>query len=376
MIGAATDEEDRRFMAAALRLARRGAGQTWPNPSVGAILVQGTGPEARVVGRAVTAAGGRPHAETLALRQAGEAARGATCYVTLEPCSHYAKTPPCVNAILEAGVARVVAAATDPDPRVAGRGFKLLAEAGVKVVTGVLAGEAEWHNRGHIKRITHGRPFTLLKLAISADGAIGRDGDGQVAITGAAVKREVHLARAEVDAIMVGVGTVIADDPHLTCRIDGLEHRSPLRVVLDTDARTPLDANVVVTAASIPTWILVADDADRLRTDGLRRAGVAVFAVPRDEGGRLCLETALKVLGGHGLTSLLVEGGARVAECLVEQDLADLVDFYYSARRIGEDRIPALNRLPLEAVTASSRYRLIDDRRVGDDLLHQYRRVA
>lgn len=369
-------DEDKRWMAAALRLARRGTGQTWPNPAVGAILVQGTGAAARVVGRAVTAPGGRPHAETRALEQAGDAARGATCYVTLEPCSHYAKTPPCVNALREAGVARVVSALSDPDPRVAGRGYKILREGGIEVVTGILEAESRWHNRGHITRITRGRPHTLMKLAISSDGAIGCSGQGQIPITGAEVKQEVHLVRAESDAIMVGVGTVLADNPNLTCRLTGLENRSPIRVILDTNANTPLNSDVVVGATAVPTWILVSPLADEARVAALESAGVTIFVAPLDETGRLCMHTAMSVLGEQGLTSVLIEGGARLAESLIAEDLADLVDFYFSARRIGDGRIPALNATPIEAVTGNRRYLEIDDRMIGKDRLRQFQRVA
>jgi len=363
-------------MAAALRLARRGAGQTWPNPSVAAILVQGAGPRTRVVGRAVTAPGGRPHAETLALKQAGAAARGATCYVTLEPCSHYAKTPPCVNALAEAGVARVVSALSDPDPRVAGRGHETLRRAGIEVVTGILKQDSLLHNRGHITRITRGRPHTLLKLAISADGAIGCSGKGQIPITGNEVKQEVHLVRAETDAIMVGIGTVMADNPNLTCRIAGLEHRSPVRVIVDSKARTPLDYDVIAGARATPTWILASQAADPGRVAALRAAGVRVFAVPEDATGHLCLNTALSILGEEGLTSILIEGGARLAESLVADDLADLIDFYHSTHFIGAGKIPALRGTPLAAVTDNSRYALVETRPVGADQLHQYKRVA
>lgn len=369
-------EDDRLWMAAALSLARRGAGQTWPNPSVGAILVKGTGNDARVVGRAVTASGGRPHAETRALQEAGEDARGATCYVTLEPCSHYAKTPPCVNALREAGVARVVSAVSDPDPRVAGRGYTILREAGIDVTTGILEDEARWHNRGHITRITRGRPHTLLKLAISSDGAIGCKGKGQIPITGAEVQQDVHLVRAASDAIMVGVGTVIADNPNLTCRLPGLESRSPIRVILDTQARTPLTHHVVTGSSTVPTWILVSDQADLDRIAGLEAAGVRVFRVTGDESGRLCIHTAMSILGEEGLTTILVEGGARLAESLVTTNLADLVDLYFSNRRIGEGKVPALNGTSLEAVTNSTHYRKVDDRMIGDDHLQQFKRVT
>ncbi|MCR4268122.1 bifunctional diaminohydroxyphosphoribosylaminopyrimidine deaminase/5-amino-6-(5-phosphoribosylamino)uracil reductase RibD, partial [Nitratireductor sp. ZSWI3] len=230
---------DRRFMAAAIRLSRRHLGLTGTNPSVATLIVRDDGAGPRIVGRGVTAIGGRPHAETEALAEAGVAARGATAYVTLEPCAHHGRTPPCANALAVAGVARVVGAAADPDPRVSGKGYAILRDAGIEVVEGVLAEEAADLMRGYLTRSEKKRPEVTLKLAISADGMIGRQGQGQVAITGEVSRRQVHMMRAESDAILVGIGTALADGPALTCRLPGLERRSPLRIVLDRDLRLP-----------------------------------------------------------------------------------------------------------------------------------------
>src|SRR5271165_1670449 len=230
---------DARFMALALALGRRGLGQTWPNPSVGAVVVRQEGDVPIIVGRGVTCAGGRPHAETEALARAGFAARGSTLYVTLEPCSHHGKTPPCADAIVQAGVARVVSALEDPNPEVAGRGHAKLRAAGIAVDVGVGAEEARRAHAGHIRRVVDGRPHVTLKLAVSADGKAGLAGRRPTTITGEAAHARVHLMRATHDAILVGIGTVMADDPLLTCRLPGMKVGSPIRVVLDAGLRTP-----------------------------------------------------------------------------------------------------------------------------------------
>ncbi len=232
---------DRRFMALALSLGRRGLGRTWPNPAVGAVIVK----DGVIVGRGWTQPGGRPHAEVEALRRAGEAARGATLYVTLEPCSHHGKTPPCADAVIAAGIARVVSALEDPNPEVAGEGHARLRAAGIAVEVGVGAEEARRDHAGHIRRMRDGRPHVMLKLAISADGKAGAAGRKPVAITGEAVRERVHLLRAHSDAIMVGIGTVLADDPMLTCRLPGMAKDSPVRIVADSMLRLPVHSRLV-----------------------------------------------------------------------------------------------------------------------------------
>ncbi|MGE6739182.1 bifunctional diaminohydroxyphosphoribosylaminopyrimidine deaminase/5-amino-6-(5-phosphoribosylamino)uracil reductase RibD [Allorhizobium pseudoryzae] len=251
--------EDRRYMAAAIRLSRRHTGLTSTNPSVGCVIVK----DGVVVGSAVTARGGRPHAETQALSIAGEAARGATAYVTLEPCSHWGKTPPCANALVAAGVSRVVVCLTDPDPRVSGRGLAILREAGIEVVSGVLEEEGRQALEAYLMRQMKGRPHVTLKLAVSADGMIGRKGAGQVAITGPISRAQVHALRAEMDAILVGIGTALADDPELTVRLPGLEDRSPVRIVLDRHLRLPLTSKLVRTAGDVPVMVAVLPAAAR-----------------------------------------------------------------------------------------------------------------
>lgn len=268
--------EDERFMAAALRLARRNLGLTSTNPSVGCIIVN----EGTIVGRAVTASGGRPHAETQALAEAGEQARGATAYVTLEPCSHHGKTPPCADALIASGIARVVVSILDPDERVAGRGVVMLRDAGIAVDIGTLHEEGGRVLEAYLMRQQKKRPHVTLKLAVSADGMIGRKGEGQVRISGAVARAQVQILRAETDAILVGIGTAVADDPQLTVRIPGLEERSPIRIVLDRRLDLPLDSKLVRTARDVPL-IVVAGDAGfpspRIWGEGARRV---------DEGAR------------------------------------------------------------------------------------------
>src|SRR6478735_7525404 len=235
---------DHRFMRLALALGRRGLGRTWPNPAVGAVIVK----DGVVVGRGWTQPGGRPHAETEALKRAGKAAQGATLYVTLEPCSHQGKTPPCVDAIIRAGITRVVSALEDPNPEVAGKGYAKLSERGVAVDTGLGAEEAAHHHAGHIRRMREGRPQVLLKLAASSDGKAGLPGRKPAGITGELARARVHQMRAEADAILVGIGTVLSDDPHLTCRLPGMLEWSPVRVILDARLRMPLATSLVGTA--------------------------------------------------------------------------------------------------------------------------------
>ena len=288
--------EDLRFMALALALGRRGLGRTWPNPAVGAVVVRDDGAGPVIVGRGWTQPGGRPHAETEALARAGEAARGATLYVTLEPCSHHGKTPPCADAIIKAGIKRVVSAMADPNPQVAGAGHWRMAENGVIVEVGVGADEARRANAGHIRRMTDGRPHVILKLAVSADGKAGLSGRRPVQITGSAVRNSVHLMRAMSDAVLTGIGTVLSDDPLLTCRLPGMADRSPVRVVLDSRLRLPLDGRLVATAREVPLWVVAGEGAPQDREQALRarrRRGAA----RRSADGKLDLAAVLQSPG-------------------------------------------------------------------------------
>lgn len=297
-------------MGIALDLARRGLGQTAPNPSVGAVVVDSR--THRIIARGFTQPGGRPHAETEALRRAGRHARGATLYVTLEPCSHHGKTPPCADAIIAAGISHVVCAIEDPDPRVAGRGLDRLRAHGIAVTRGVLAEEAHWVTRGHIVRVTERRPFVQLKMALAADGSVPRGAAGQPTwVTGPEARKAGHRLRAEADAILVGSGTVRDDDPELTCRLPGLVHRSPIRVVLSTHADMPLTSKLARTARNVPVWLFCSRSAVAERISALQAAGVRVFPVTTLDG-HLWLPAVTEALAGAGITRVLVEGGPQV----------------------------------------------------------------
>jgi diaminohydroxyphosphoribosylaminopyrimidine deaminase/5-amino-6-(5-phosphoribosylamino)uracil reductase len=358
-------------MRAALALAARGLGRVWPNPAVGCVLVRdgGAGP---VVARGWTQPGGRPHAETEAIRRAGDAARRATAYVTLEPCAHTGKTPPCAEALVAAGIARAVVAVEDPDPRVSGRGIARLREAGIRVDVGACAAEASELNAGFFLRVTQGRPLVSLKLATSLDGRIAtRSGDSRW-ITGEAARRRGHLLRATHDAILIGTGTALADDPELTCRLPGLDDRSPVRVVLDRQLRLP-EGTKILAAGSVPTLIVTAAPGDATRITVLQRGGAQVIEVPASDG-RLSLPDTVRALGGRGITRLLVEGGSMLAASLLQQDLVDRIDWFRSAAIIGGDGLAAAGPLRVERLVDSKRFVRIDTEIVGADVLETYRR--
>lgn len=361
--------DDARFMRGALALAARGLGDVWPNPAVGCILIQ----DGRVVGRGWTQPGGRPHAETEALRRAGAAARGATAYVTLEPCAHYGKTPPCAAALIEAGVARVVSACEDPDGRVAGRGHAMLRAAGLDVQVGLLAEEAYRVNLGFFLSRLHDRPMTTLKAATSLDGRIAAHTGHSKWITGADARAAGHKLRAEHDAIMVGVGTALADDPDLTCRLPGLADKSPVRVVVDSRLRLPLTARLVTTARQVPTWVVAASGGhDRARADLLRGAGVDVLEVHADAAGMPDVAETLKALAGRGITRVLAEGGAHLAASLLRADVVDRLEWFRAAGIIGGDGVPALVGFGLDNVGDMPRFDRRAILRLGDDVWERY----
>ena len=340
--------EDARFMALALALGRRGLGRTWPNPAVGAVIVK----DGVIVGRGWTQPGGRPHAEIEALVRAGAAAEGATLYVTLEPCSHYGKTPPCADAIIKAGIARVVSALVDPNPEVAGAGHWRLAQAGIVVEVGIGAEEARRAHAGHIRRIEAGRPHVIFKLAVSADGKVARSDRSPTPITGEAARARVHLMRARSDAVLTGIGTIIADDPLLTCRLPGMS--SPVRVVLDGQLRLPLASKLVSTARQVPLWVLASEAAEPMREQALAAQGADVARVATTDG-RLDLADVLKLLARRGVTRVMVEGGPILAAAFLRADLVDEAALFRSPNVIGPEGIDALDGLPLSALTRSPR---------------------
>ncbi|WP_441277572.1 bifunctional diaminohydroxyphosphoribosylaminopyrimidine deaminase/5-amino-6-(5-phosphoribosylamino)uracil reductase RibD [Tardiphaga sp. 172_B4_N1_3] len=342
---------DLRFMQLALTLGRRGQGRTWPNPAVGAVIVK----DGVIIGRGWTQPGGRPHAEPVALAQAGEAARGATLYVTLEPCSHFGKSPPCADAIVAAGIARVVAAIEDPNPDVAGQGHARLRAAGIRVDVGLCAEQAARDHAGHFRRVRDKRPHVVLKLAVSPDDKIAAAGHKPVAVTGEMVRSRVHLLRAQCDAVLVGMGTVIADNPELTCRLPGMAKRSPVRVVLDRALRMSGNSKLVHSARTTPLWVMTSSLSEAPAAMALGAAGTQVLRVPTTTSPPpgLDLQAVLHSLSEKGITKLLVEGGSRVAASFVTAGLVDEVWLFRGPKEIGEGGIAALDALPLSAITGS-----------------------
>ncbi|MCZ4089725.1 bifunctional diaminohydroxyphosphoribosylaminopyrimidine deaminase/5-amino-6-(5-phosphoribosylamino)uracil reductase RibD [Sinorhizobium psoraleae] len=358
----APTREDERFMAAGLRLARHNLGLTSTNPSVACIIVK----DGTIVGRAATAPGGRPHAETQALGEAGERARGATAYVTLEPCSHHGKTPPCADALIASGVARVVISILDPDERVAGRGVVVLRDAGIVVDIGTLHRDGERALDAYLMRQRSKRPYVTLKLAVSQDGMIGRAGEGQVRITGPISRAQVQVLRAETDAILVGIGTATADDPELTVRLPGLKDRSPVRVVLDRRLDLPVGSKLVRSAQDVPV-IAVADarldSAVDSRRAALEAAGVEVLNTDN-------IPDLLTALASRGISSLLVEGGARTARAFLEANFVDRILLFTGPITIGKGGI----RSPFDRQSIPTGFTLRRTARYGDDIFEDYER--
>jgi diaminohydroxyphosphoribosylaminopyrimidine deaminase/5-amino-6-(5-phosphoribosylamino)uracil reductase len=367
---AMTAEEDARFMELALALGRRGLGNTWPNPAVGAVIVK----NGVIIGRGWTQPGGRPHAETQALKRAGKAAEGATMYVTLEPCSHQGKTPPCADAIARAKLARVVSSLEDPNPEVAGQGHKKLTDRKLAVEVGLGGDEARRDHAGHIRRIADGRPHVMLKLAVSADGKVAAAGRKPVAITGEEARHRVYRMRAEYDAILIGIGTVLADNPALTCRLPGMYERSPVRILLDSQLRVPLACHLVATVRETPTWVFTSRTASEIAEQILQERGAKVFRVGSQDG-QLDLNEILKILAAEGVTRLMVEGGPTVAASFVDADLVDAVALFRADKTIGEDGIDALDGLPLDALTGSDKFRKTGEATFGADRADSYERA-
>lgn len=356
--------DDERFMQLALELGRRELGSAWPNPAVGAVLVK----DGVIVGRGWTQAGGRPHAETEALRRAGAEAKGASLYVTLEPCSHHGKTPPCVDAIIAAGVARVVTTMWDPNPAVAGEGLARLREAGIEVASGLCEEEAQRDHAGHVRCIRDKRPHVTLKLAVSSDGKTALAGRLPVQITGSAARTRVHLMRAMNDAVLIGIGTALSDDPMLTCRLPGMARHSPVRVVLDSQLRLPLESTLVASSSITPLWIIAAEDAPRDKEQALQEAGVEVLRVAR-KGSALDLHKALEALAARGITRVLVEAGPILAAAFLKESLIDEAVIMRSPTPLGADAIDAIEGSTLDAITASPSFKAFYEEKLGVDHL-------
>ncbi|MEW5791959.1 MAG: bifunctional diaminohydroxyphosphoribosylaminopyrimidine deaminase/5-amino-6-(5-phosphoribosylamino)uracil reductase RibD [Pseudomonadota bacterium] len=353
---------DAEYMARALALAERGLYGTDPNPRVGAVLVR----DGRIVGEGYHAQAGTPHAEVHALRAAGEAAHGATCYVTLEPCSHFGRTPPCADALVAAGVARVVVAMQDPNPQVAGQGIARLRSAGIAVEVGLLAEQAAALNPGFISRMQRGRPWVRLKLAASLDGRTALGNGVSQWITGPAARADVQRLRARSAAILTGIGTVLADDPRLDPRLEGeTVLRQPLRVVLDRELRTPPAARLFTAAG--PVLILHGSEAPAARQAALRAAGAQLQAVAPAAHG-LALEAVWQVLQAREINEVLAECGPTLAGALIEGGWVDELVLYLAPKLLGHDGLPLAHLGPYTTLDQVSLWQCLRHELLGEDL--------
>lgn len=362
---------DARFMRLALALGRRGQGQCWPNPAVGCVIVR----HGRILGRGSTAPGGRPHAETVALGRAGPAARGATAYVSLEPCAHHGQTPPCAEALIAAGVARVVVAVRDTDPRVAGRGLAMLRAAGIEVREGVLAEAVAADLAGFLRRAAGGRPWLTLKLASSFDGRIATASGESRWITGGQARAWVHGLRARHDAVLVGAGTARADDPALTVRGLGIAHQ-PVRVVVSRRLDLPPDGRLARSAGAVPLWLCHGPDADAARRAQWQGLGARLLPCALS-GGQVDPASLCDALGRAGLTRIFCEGGAALAASLLSAGLVDELVGFTAGIALGAEGLPSLGAMGIAALAEAeaARFRLQEVRPVGGDVLHRWRRA-
>jgi diaminohydroxyphosphoribosylaminopyrimidine deaminase/5-amino-6-(5-phosphoribosylamino)uracil reductase len=360
------------MMRAALALARRSLGRTWPNPAVGCVIVK----DGRVVGRGRTRDGGRPHAEVDALAQAGEASRGATVFVTLEPCSHFGKSPPCADALIRAGVAQVVSAMEDPDPRVKGQGHARLEAAGIALDIGQGAAEAADINAGFLLRVREGRPLFHLKTAASLDGRIAIASGASKWITGEAARADGHRLRATHDAILVGIETVAADDPDLTCRLPGLSGFSPIRVILDSRARLSPSSRLAATARTTPVWLICTPAAPAASREALRARGIEVIETAGGPDGRVDVAAAARSLGERRLMRVLVEGGGEIAAAFLKAGLVDRLSVYRAGAVLGADGRSAIGALGLEQLDFAPRLSLVSVRTLGGDIVESWRAPA
>ena len=366
-----TPTDDQRWMALALSLGRRGLGQTWPNPAVGCVIVK----DRRLLARGWTQAGGRPHAEQHVLSQLSQgAARGATAYVTLEPCSHTGQTPPCASALTDAGLARVVVATGDPDPRVSGKGLTMLRDAGIEVGTGVLEEEARRDQQGFLMRVSHGRPMLTLKLASSFDGRIATATGESQWITGSQARGEVQALRASHDAVMVGGSTAREDLPSLTLRGMG-DRRQPVRVVVSAGLDIPTHGPLAEDDSGAPVWLIHGDTTPQSARDFWTARGATLLEVAAGPSG-LDMADALQALGRAGLTRVLCEGGGSLAASLLAADVVDQVVGFTAGVMLGATGRPNLGALEYPALADAPRFSLTETRRVGDDIMHHWQRVA
>jgi len=369
-----TSGNDNHAMRAALSLAGRGLGSVWPNPAVGCVLVR-EDLGWRTVGRGWTQPSGRPHAETEALARAGDLALGSTAFVTLEPCNHEGETPPCTEALISAGIKRCVIALQDPDPRVSGRGLKRLEAVGIAVSTGLCEDQARDLNLGFLTRINKGRPLFTLKTATTLDGRVATSEGDSKWITGAPARAFAHGMRGNHDAIMVGIGTALADAPSLTCRLPGLEGRSPVRIVADSKLRLPVDCPLVETANDVPTWVVTVLGADKGKVGALEGKGVLVIEAETDGDGRPDLDWVAAELGRRGLTRVLVESGGELAAALVKKDLVDRLAWFRSPKLIGDDGRGAVAAFGIDGLAQAPAFARDSISDAGNDVLETYRRA-
>lgn len=364
-------EIDHQFMRTAIALGRRGLGHSWPNPAVGCVLVRG----GRVIARGWTQPGGRPHAEAVALSRCD--ARGATAYISLEPCAHHAKTPPCASALIRAGVVRVVTALTDPDPRVAGSGHAMLRAAGIEVVEGVEARAAHAANAGFLSRIMTGRPWVTLKLALTLDGRIATASGESRWITGPEARRRVHVMRASHDAVLVGANTARLDDPDLRVRGLGVS-RQPVRIVAALRLDVPREGRLARTARETPLWLVHGPDAPSSRRDDWEALGAELIECEADTLGQTGLDPAalMTALGGRGLTRVLCEGGGALAAGLMRAGMVDEVAVFSAGSVIGADGRAGMGSLALEHLSEAPRFALHAVEKIGADVMHRWRRAA
>ena len=363
---------DERHMAVSLELARRGLGRVWPNPAVGCVVVR----ESRVVGRGWTQPGGRPHAETEALDRAAQWAQGATAYVNLEPCAHEGKTRPCVDALVRSGIARCVVALEDPDPRVSGRGIAQMRQAGLVVRLGILANQARELNEGFFSRINRNRPTVTLKFATTLDGFVATSRGESQWITGALARQRGHLMRAEHDAVMVGIGTAIADNPALTCRLYGMTESSPVRIILDSNLRLPLTSKLVVTASEYQTWIVTKASCGEDRRAPFEEHGVQILEVDTEADGSLSMEQTMNALGQRGITRLLVEGGPTISGSLVRSGLVDRIAWFRAPTLLGGDGVKVTVPFGTDNLADAVAFRRVCSQAVGEDMLEIFTVVS
>ncbi len=363
--------QDERWMRLALGLAQRGLGRVWPNPAVGCVIVR----DGKVLGRGWTQSGGRPHAETEALAQAGDAT-GATAYVTLEPCAHHGKTPPCANALVKAGITRVVSALDDPDSRVAGQGYKILYDAGVKVTEDVLSDAAADLNQGFLLNRTIGRPMFTLKMASSIDGRIATASGESRWITGPNARRQVHLMRARHDAVLIGAGTARADDPLLDVRDMGMASENPVRIILDGGLSLSLTSRLARTAKDTPLWICHHAGLDKERLKTWEEIGATLIEVTHSETGELDLADMAIQLGKRGLTRVLCEGGGRLAASMISADLVDVLITFTAGLAIGAEGGAVFGPLQIDALQDAPRFDLVETRPIGSDIMTTWKPTA